>query len=163
MTVLPNLSSYQAPDPERGFDQEWSGYLTTENAEHIAAMLRVALSGKRYTWGEFNELFGTLQLDTGRVLSENAHDETGISCAVTAGRAQVAVCDSYGVWGLHSDWRTQPEWTMRMGPDEVVAAEWASRLVVGYSASFATRALHVINRVPEGHLTHWTIAVEGDR
>jgi hypothetical protein len=165
MATLPDLN-YTTPDPKRGFDQAWSGYLTTENAEHIAAMLRIALVGLRYTWGEFNEGMPGLGLllDTGRTLTENAHDSSGISCLVSNGRAHIAVCDSYGMWGISSEMATQPSWpTEAQTETERAAIKWAVRLCVGHSASFATRALHIEQLVLAGDLTRWTIAVEGQR
>lgn len=162
--VLEDMKQFAGPCLSN-LDRDWSCYLTVENAEHVAEHLRLVLGGAEYVWAEFNAgLPGLgLRIDTGRRLTPANNDPSGVSCHLEDDRAHITVCDTYGVWGLHSSLLVQPAWMRDDEPEDIKRnRKWASSISWGRSASLQTRAYHFEHLVPAGHLTRWTVGVTAE-
>lgn len=84
-------------------ERDWHGFLTTENAEAVAARLRRLLGGRRYTFVSANEGLRDYfpEVRTGQRLRD---DGASAYTYGDGGRcAGVSVQDTYGSWGVHSD------------------------------------------------------------
>jgi hypothetical protein len=153
MTTLTELPRYAAPRVDD--HREWAGYLTIENVEHVAQALRSFLVGNTYVWAEAYEYNDwRLRVRTGMTLGENTQHPSGISAHINDYRAAVNVCDSYGVWGLHSGMVDQ---RLEGHPGE---RRYASRIEIGRSADLGTWAWHITHLTPEGKGCRWTVALE---
>lgn len=82
--------------------RDWSGYLTLENFEAVAARLRTMLDGRPYTWVACNEGFGYRP----EVRPGLRMDKVEANL-LAPDHGHLMVRDSYGVWGLSTSWPTR--------------------------------------------------------
>lgn len=105
----------------REANRTWWGYLADDNVEHVAQRIRTMLEGRRYTFVATNvefkstvpEVRTSQRLEPEKAVdkvSPRVHrigdldweDKPGTSCSIVC-------CDTYGVWGIHSDYATERE------------------------------------------------------
>ena len=132
-------------------DRDWWGCLTLENLDAVTARLRLLLDGKRYTFVAGNEIFGFKpEVRTGQRAEKIVREVLTLN----DGRkmAHITVCDTYGVWGLHS-----------LVPDLAAARAYQSTAEMVRDAGyliFRHDRLEIEHHAPGGNKLFWTVAVE---
>lgn len=163
---LPELPPYRAPrlgEPHR----PWSMYLTTENAEHVAAWIRETLSGEQlvvvtaYEYAGWRpEVEAPASIDEG---PHGAYGPGGVKVSRRDRSAMVLFAAGRMVYGFNTSLAAQPRYFAgcmsrppRGRPRDV--SEWIDLLpVLAFTPRMSwehRRGLQITNLTPEG-LSHW--------
>jgi len=139
-----------------GSERDWFGFLTTENAEAVAARLRRLLSGKRYTFVAANEGLRDYfpEVRTGQRLRDDG------ASAYAFGEddrwAGVNVQDTYGSWGVHSGAADQAE-AHRRAHDAAKAGVKDKNLAYLH---FKYDRVEIEHFAPPGFRLYWLAVIE---